>query len=69
MWETLVKNKKLQDGRLSNFKFRYIDFVVSTNNSNFSDQVPLKYHQQLENNETTDMSCSTPFKTYTYNLR
>lgn len=59
--QTLVKNKKIKEARLFNFTFRYIDDVLSLNNPNFSDWVPLIYPPELEIKETTDTASSASF--------
>ena len=59
--QTLVKNKKIKEARLFNFTFRYIDDVLSINNPNFSDWVPLIYPPELEIKETTDTASSASF--------
>ena len=59
--QTLVKNKRIKESRLFNFTFRYIDDVLSLNNPNFSDWVPLKYPPELDIKETTDTASSASF--------
>ena len=59
--QTLVKNKRIKEARLFNFTFRYIDDVLSINNPNFSDWVPLIYPPELEIKETTDTASSASF--------
>ena len=59
--QTLVKNKKIKEARLFNFTFRYIDDVLSINNPNFSDWIPLIYPPELEIKETTDTASSASF--------
>ena len=63
--ETLVKNKKIKEARSFNFTFRYIDNVLSINNPNFSDWVPLIYSPELEQQTRFP---PPHVKTYTSNL-
>ena len=52
-------NKKL--AKQFNFTFRYIDDVLSLNNSRFSDSLPLIYPQELEIKNTTDSRNSASY--------
>jgi hypothetical protein len=58
----LLKKNEKKLVRSSNFTFRYIDDVLSLNNSRFSDFVNRIYPNQLEINDTTDteMYASAP---------
>jgi hypothetical protein len=51
-----------------NESHRYIDNVLSINNSRFAEFLPLIYHPALEVKETTDTASSHHFWTYTSNL-
>ena len=50
----LLKQKQKQLARSFNFNFRYIDDVLSLNNSRFGDFLHLIYPSQLEIKDTTD---------------
>jgi hypothetical protein len=52
--QKLVKDKKIHDARAFNFTYRYIDVVLSINNSRFAEFLPLIYPPELEVKETTD---------------
>ena len=47
--------------RAFNFTYRYIDDVLSINNSRFAEFLPLIYPPELEVKETTDTASSAPF--------
>ena len=51
--QKLVKDKKIHEARAFNFTYRYIDDVLSINNSRFADFLPLIYPPELEVKETT----------------
>ena len=51
--QKLVKDKKIHEARAFNFTFRYIDDVLSINNSRFTAFLPLIYPPELEVKETT----------------
>jgi hypothetical protein len=56
IWEflqKLVKDKKIHEARAFNFTYRYIDDVLSINNSRFAEFLPLIYPPELEVKETT----------------
>ena len=55
--QKLVKDKKIHEARAFNFTYRYIDDVLSINNSRF----PLIYPLELEVKETTDTASSASF--------
>ena len=57
--QKFVKDKKIHEARAFNFTYRYIDDVLSINNSRFA---------ELEVKETTDTASSAYFWTYTSNL-
>ena len=63
--QKLVKNKKIHEATAFNFTYRYIDDVLSINNSRFAEFLPLKYPPELEVKETT---YPHHFWTYTSNL-
>jgi hypothetical protein len=46
--------KKIHEARAFNFTYRYIDDVLSINNSRFAEFHPLIYPPELEVKETTD---------------
>ena len=50
------KNKKIHEARAFNFTYRYIDDVLSINNSRFAEFLP-----ELEVKETTDTASSASF--------
>jgi hypothetical protein len=52
--QKLVKDKKIHEARALNFTYRYIDDVLSINNSRFAEFLPLIYPPELEVKETTD---------------
>jgi hypothetical protein len=52
--QKLVKDKKIHEVRAFNFTYRYIDDVLSINNSRFAEFLPLIYPPELEVKETTD---------------
>jgi hypothetical protein len=52
--QNLVKDKKIHEARAFNFTYRYIDDVLSINNSRFTEFLPLIYPPELEIKETTD---------------
>ena len=54
----LVKDKKIHEARAFNFTQRYIDDVLSINNSRFAEFLPLIYPPELEVKETTDTASS-----------
>ena len=57
----LVKEKKIHEARAFNFTYRYIDDVLSINNSRFAQFLPLIYPPELEVKETTDTASSASF--------
>jgi hypothetical protein len=59
--QKLVKDKKMHEARAFNFTYRYIDDVLSINNSRFSEFLPLIYPPELEVKETTDTASSASF--------
>ena len=52
--QKLVKDKKIHEARAFNFKYRYIDDILSINDSRFAEFLPLIYPPELEVKETTD---------------
>jgi hypothetical protein len=54
----LVKDKKIHEARTFIFTYRYIDDVLSINNSRFAEFLPLIYPPELEFKETTDTARS-----------
>jgi hypothetical protein len=67
--QELVKDKKIHEARAFNFTYRYIDDVLSINNSRFAEFLPLIYPPELEEvKEITDTASSASFWTYTSNL-
>jgi hypothetical protein len=59
--QKLVKDKKIHEARAFNFTYRYIDDVLSINNSRFAEFIPLIYPPELEVKETTDTASSASF--------
>ena len=59
--QKLVKDQKIHEARAFNFTYRYIDDVLSINNSRFAEIVPLIYPPELEVKETTDTASSASF--------
>ena len=60
--QKLVKDKKIHETRAFNFTYRYIDDVLSINNSRFAEFLPLIYiSPELEIKETTDTASSASF--------
>ena len=59
--QKLVKDKKIHEARAFNFTYRYIDDVLSINNSRFTEFLPLIYPPELEVKETTDTASSASF--------
>jgi hypothetical protein len=59
--EKIVKEKKIHEARAFNFTYRYIDDVLSINNSRFAEFLPLIYPPELEIKETTDTASSASF--------
>ena len=51
----------LHEARAFNFTYRYIDDVLSINNSRFAEFLPLIYPPELEVKETTDTASSASF--------
>jgi hypothetical protein len=47
------KDKKIHEARAFNFTYRYIDDVLSINNSRFAEFLSLIYPPELEVKETT----------------
>ena len=59
--QKLVKDKKIHEARAFNFTYRYINDVLSINNSRFAEFLPLIYPPELEVKETTDTASSASF--------
>jgi hypothetical protein len=59
--EKIVKENKIHEARAFNFTYRYIDDVLSINNSRFAEFLPLIYPPELEIKETTDTASSASF--------
>ena len=59
--QKLVKDKTIHEARAFNFTFRYIDDVLSINNSRFAEFLPLIYPPELEVKETTDTASFASF--------
>ena len=57
--QKLVKDKKIHEVRASNFTYRYIDDVLSINNSRFAEFLPLIYPPELEVKETDTASSAS----------
>ena len=67
VFDGLLKQKQKQLAQSFNFSFRYIDDVLSLNNSRFGDFLPLIYPCHLEIKDTTDTakSASWPYSKLT----
>jgi hypothetical protein len=59
--QKLVKDKKIHEARAFDFTYRYIDDVLSINNSRFAEFLSLLYPPELEAKETTDTTLSASF--------
>jgi hypothetical protein len=59
--QKLVKDKKMHEATAFNITYRYIDNVLSLNNSRFAEFRPLIYLPELEVKETTYTSSSASF--------
>ena len=59
--QKLVQDKKIHETRAFNFTYRYIDDVLSINNSRFAEFLPLIYPPELDVKETTDTASSASF--------
>ena len=59
--QKLVKDKKIHEARAFNFTYRYIDDVVSINNSRFAEFLPLIYPPEVEVKEITYTASSASF--------
>jgi hypothetical protein len=59
--QKFVKDKKIHEARAFNFTYRYIDDVLSINNSRFPEFLPLVYPPELEIKESTDTASSASF--------
>ena len=60
--QKLVKDKKIHEARAFNFTYRYIDDVLSINNSRFAEFLPLIYPPELEEvKEITDTASPASF--------
>jgi hypothetical protein len=55
------KKQEVHETRTFNFTYRYIDDVLSINNSRFEEFLPLIYPPELEVKETTDTASSASF--------
>ena len=54
--QKIVKDKKIHEARAFNFTYRYIDDVLSINNSRFAEFLPFIYPPELEVKETASSS-------------
>ena len=59
--QKLVKDKMIHEARDFNFTYRYIDDVLSINNSRFAEFLSLIYPPELEIKETTDTASPASF--------
>ena len=59
--QKLEKDKKIHEARAFIFTYRYIDDVLSINNSRFAEFLPLIYPPELEVKETTYTASSASF--------
>jgi hypothetical protein len=58
--QKLVNDKKIHEARAFNFTYRYIDDVLSINDSRFAEFLPLIYPPELEVKETTYTASFAP---------
>jgi hypothetical protein len=61
MWNCSLTQHILSHSFYDYFTYRYIDDVLSINNSRFSEFLPLIYPPELEVKETTDTASSSSF--------
>ena len=66
--QKLVKDKKIHEARAFNFTYRYIDDVLSINNSRFAEFLPLIYSPELKVKGPQIPLRPHHFWTYTSNL-
>ena len=59
--QNLVKQKKISVAKSFNLTFRYIDDVISFNNSEFNNYLSMIYPPELEIKETTESNSSTSY--------
>jgi hypothetical protein len=59
--QKLVKDKKIHEARAFNFTYRYLDDVLSINNSRFAEFLPLICPPELEAKEIRDTASSASF--------
>ena len=59
--QNLVKDKKIHEARAFNFTYRYIDDVLSINNSIFAEFLQLIFPPELKIREITDTASSASF--------
>jgi hypothetical protein len=59
--QKLVKDKKIHEVRAFNFTYRYIDDVLSINNSRFAVFLPLMHPPELEVKDTIDTASCASF--------
>ena len=59
--QKLVKDTKVHEARAFNFTCRYVDDVLSINDSRFAEFLPLIYPPELEVKETTDTASPASF--------
>ena len=67
-FQKLVKDKKIHGARAFNFTYRYIDDVLSINNSRFAEFLPLIYPPELKLKRPQIPLRPHHFWTYTSNL-
>jgi hypothetical protein len=59
--QKLVKDERIHEARAFNFTYRYIDDVLSINNSRFAECLPLIYPPELEVKGATYIASSASF--------
>jgi hypothetical protein len=59
--QKFVKDKKIREARTFNFADRYIDDILSINDSRFAEFLPLIYPPELEVKDTTDTASCASF--------
>ena len=57
----IIKYKRITEAEAFNLTFRYTDYVLSIDNPNFANWIPLIYTKVLEIKETTETASSLSF--------
>ena len=56
--QKLIKDKQITESNAFNLTFMYIDDVLSINNPNFANWIPLMYPKEFDIKETTEIAFS-----------